>query len=140
VTLTGANTATPRFVAPLATTPVTLAFAVTVGNGSTLTSTAVVTVTVANPAVATDTITIASATFRLRRSQLDVTASTTNPTAVLTLQGFGEMGPGRPIAPGVPAPPGSFFMRIVGVLNPIPTTVTVTSSAGGSATATVTVR
>jgi hypothetical protein len=140
VPFNGANTATPSFIAPFATTPITLAFTVTVGNGSTLTSSAVVTITVANPAVATDTVTITAATFTLRRAQLRVLASTTDPTAVLTLQGFGEMGPGLAIAPGVPAPPTDHQIRIVGVLNPTPTTVTVTSSSGGVATATVTVR
>ena len=139
VTLTGATTATPTFTAPFATTPITLAFEVTVGNGSSLTSSAGVTVTVANPTVATDAVTITAALFTLRRSQLTVSATTTNPAAVLTLQGFGEMGPGLPPAPGVPAPVGSFSIRIVGV-NPIPATVTVTSSAGGVATATVTVK
>jgi hypothetical protein len=118
--------------------PYTLKFQVTVDNGAT-SSAAVVSIDVSNVLIAPDTITITLAQFRTVRSRLDVTAVTSDPTAVLTLQGFGQMSPGPIAVPGVPPAPGSFTMAIVGV-NPQPTRVTVVSSKGGSATATVTVR
>ena len=145
VTVTGANTATPTFTTPLTDllgNPITsqlLEFTVTVGNGSTLFSSARVTVTNAQPVVPTDTVTITSAVFRIRRSQLLVNASTSNATAVLTVVGFGEMGAAPPLAFGVPAPLTDRQYRQVGV-NPQPTTVTVISSLGGSATLPVTVK
>jgi hypothetical protein len=118
--------------------PLVLSFTVTVNNG-TLPSSATMRVTVSNNAVATDTITIATADFRLRRSQLFVTASTTNPAAILTVEGFGVMGPALPVAPGVPAPATDRIYRQVGV-QPQPLTVTVVSNLGARATLPVTVR
>jgi len=118
--------------------PVTLSFTVTVSNGF-LSSSATMRVTVSNNAAATDTITIATADFRPRRSQLMVTASTSNAAAVLTVEGFGVMGPGLAVAPGVPAPLTDRLYRQVGV-TPQPLTVTVVSSLGGRATLPVTVR
>jgi hypothetical protein len=77
------------------------------------------------------------------RLAVNVTATnadgTPNAGAVLTLVGFGQLGPALPAAPGVPAPPGTFAIRMVGV-NPIPSTVTITSSSGGTVTAPVTIR
>jgi hypothetical protein len=115
-----------------------LTFQVTVSNG-TASSSATMTITiVANP-VATDVLTAGTATFRVKRSRLDVTVTTSNPNAVLTVLGFGDMGPALPVAPGVPAPPGDRLYRQVGV-NPPPTTVTIRSSLGGIVTVPVTVR
>jgi hypothetical protein len=142
VDLANALTAQPSFTAPLldpvTLAPVTLEFTVTVSNGF-LSSAARVTVTDAQPAVPTDTVTITAATFRIVRSQLIVNASTTDPAAVLTVQGFGEMGPALPVVPGVVPPATDRLFRQVGV-QPRPDTVTVTSSLGGSATLTVVVR
>jgi hypothetical protein len=142
VGLANATTAQPSFTAPplnpLTLAPETLEFTVTVNNGV-LTSSARVTVTDAQPAVPTDTITITTATFRIARSRLLVNASTSDPNAVLIVQGFGEMGPALPVVLGVPAPPTDRTFRQVGV-NPQPQFITVTSSLGGSATLAVTVR
>ncbi len=141
VDLVNALTARPSFTAPpidpVTNAPITLEFTVDVNNGF-LSSLARVTVTDAQPAIPTDTVTIAGATFRIGRAQLTVTASTSDPAAVLTVQGFGEMGPALAIAFNVPAPLTDRSFRQVGV-NPQPATVTVTSSLGGSATLTVTV-
>ena len=142
VDLTGALTGNPSFTAPLldpvTRAPVTLEFTVTVSNGF-LSSAARVTVTDAQPVVPIDTVTITNATFRILRSQLLVNATTSDPAAVLTVQGFGEMGPALPTIHGVVPPPTDRTFRQVGV-NPQPVTVTVTSSLGGSATLVVTVR
>ena len=136
VALIGANTASPTFTAP--GVPDTLKFDLTVSNG-TLSSTATVKVNITNTPTATDTVTITAAIFRRTRAQLSVTASTTNAAAVLTVEGFGDMGAALPIAPGVPAPLTDRLYRQVGVA-PAPTTVTVRSSLGGTATLSVTVR
>jgi hypothetical protein len=139
VVLTGATTATPTFTAPNVAT--TLTFTLRVSNGL-LSSSASVTIAVTNNPTVNDTVTITSAIFRLRRSQIDVLASTTNPAAVLTLEGFGVMGPAPILAAGppvVPAPLTDREWRQVGV-NPAPTTVTVRSSLGGTFTLPVTVR
>jgi K319-like protein len=136
VALIGANTATPTFTAP--GVPDTLTFILTVSNGV-LSSSAKVQVVVTNTPTATDTVTITGATFRIRRAELTVTASTTNAAAVLTVEGFGDMGPALPLAPGVPAPLTDRLYRQVGV-TPTPLTVTVRSSLGGIATLPVTVR
>jgi hypothetical protein len=115
-----------------------LTFRVDVSN-LTATSSALMTITiVANP-TPTDTLTALTATFRIKRSRLDVTVTTSNPSAVLTVLGFGDMGPALPVAPGVPAPAGDHLYRQVGV-NPPPTSITVRSNLGGTATVPVTVR
>jgi len=102
-------------------------------------SSATVAITARKSATPTDTLTAVTATFRLRRSRLDVSASTSDPNAVLTVLGFGDMGPALPIAPGVPAPPTDRAYTQVGV-NPPPTSITVRSSSGGTATVPVTMR
>jgi hypothetical protein len=120
---------------PVTKAPVTLQFKVTASNG-TLTSSATVDVKDAAVPVSVDSLT-AIATFRLRRSRLTVTATTTDPNAVLTLQGFGPMGPGIGVAITVPAPATARAIIIVGV-NPAPDTVTIVSSSGGVITVPVT--
>ena len=130
VTLTNSFVPTPRFTAPNA--PTTLTFTLTVSNGAASSSANVNVVVTANP-TPTDTITVATAVFRLRRAQLLVTATTSDPAAVLTVEGFGIMGPGLPIATGVPAPPGDRLYRQIGI-NPAPETVTIRSSLGGTLT------
>ncbi len=137
VTLSSAFSPTPTFTAPAV--PTTLYFTLTVSNGNlSSTSRPVKVDVVANP-TPTDTVTITSATFRIIRSQLTVTATTTNAAAVLTLEGFGDMGAALAIAPGVPAPLTDRSYRQVGV-NPMPATVTVRSSLGGIATLPVSVK
>jgi hypothetical protein len=136
VALTGATTATPTFTAPA--TPGALTFTLTVSNG-TLSSAATVVVTVTNTPTATDTITAAVADFRFRRAQLTVTATTSDPAAVLIVEGFGVMGPGLAVAPGVPAPPGDRLYRQIGLAFPAET-VTIRSSLGAILTVPVTVR
>jgi hypothetical protein len=136
VALIGADTAAPTFTAPAA--PDVLTFTLTVSNGF-LSSSAKVAITVTNNPTATDTITAATADFRFRRAQLTVTASTTDANAVLVVEGFGEMGPALPIAPGVPAPLTDRLYRQIGILFP-PATVTIRSSLGGTLTVPVTVR
>jgi hypothetical protein len=122
-----------RFTAPALVNgaPVTLTFSVTVSNGLEE-STAITTVTVKPGPTPVDTLALTLATFRIRRSVLTVNVTSTNPAAVLTLQGFGDLGP------AVPPAPGSYEIKIVGV-NPIPLSVTVTSSLGGRVTLPVTV-
>jgi hypothetical protein len=115
-----------------------LTFNLTVSNG-TLSSTASVKVVVTNTPTATDTITVATAVFRRTRAQLLVTASTSTAAAVLTVEGFGEMGPAIPITTGVPAPLTDRLYRQVGIF-PTPATVTIRSSLGGTLTIPVTVR
>jgi hypothetical protein len=143
VALTNPLTVKPTFTSPLVPgggAPITLEFTVTVGNGNPgLFSSARVTVTDAKKQVPVDLVTITGATYRIRRAQILVTATTSDPAAVLTLQGFGEMGPGLPLSNGVPAPLTDRLYRQVG-LTSIPLTVTVTSSLGGSATLPVLVR
>ncbi|MCU1382977.1 MAG: hypothetical protein JWL71_1674 [Acidobacteria bacterium] len=136
VALTGASTATPTFTSPA--TRGVLTFTLTVSNG-TLSSSASVAITVTNAPTATDAITVAVADFRLRRAQLTVTATTNNPAAVLTVEGFGQMGAALPVAPGVPAPPGDRLYRQIGLAFPADT-VTIRSSLGGILTVPVTVR
>ena len=89
---------------------------------------------VSDSPVPADTITITNAVFRIIRERLDVSATSSDPAAVLTLQGFGTMGPGLP-----PVAAGTSSIAIVGVY-PQPATVTVVSSKGGIATIPVTVR
>jgi hypothetical protein len=125
---------------------VTLTFRLDVSNcqpwsweGSCATSSATMTVTVVKNPTPSDTLTGVSAIWRARRSRLDVNATTSDPSAVLTVLGFGDMGPALPIATGVPAPPGDRSYTQVGV-NPAPTEITVRSSLGAIVTVPITVR
>jgi len=102
-------------------------------------SSSTVTVTVKKSATPADTLSGVTATFRTKRSRLDVSATTSDPNAVLTVLGFGVMGPALPIAPGVPAPATDRSYTQVGV-NPTPLTITVQSSSGGITTVPVTFR
>jgi hypothetical protein len=115
-----------------------LTFRVDVSNG-TAASSSTMTVTIVKAPTPIDTLTGVTAIFRIRRSRLDVLATTSDPNAVLTVLGFGDMGAALPVAPGVPAPPGDRLYRQVGV-NPQPATVTVRSSSGAIVTVPVTVR
>jgi len=107
--------------------------------GTCATSSALTTVTIVKNPAATDVLTGATAVWRAKRSRLDVNVTTSDPSAVLTVVGFGEMGPALPIATGVPAPAGDRSYTQVGV-NPAPFEITVRSSLGASVTVPVTVR
>jgi hypothetical protein len=96
-------------------------------------------VTVVKNPTPTDTLSGLTATWRVKRSRLDVNATTSNPTAVLTVLGFGDMGAALPIAVGIPAPAGDRTFTQVGV-NPAPTEVIVRSSLGDIVTVPVTIR
>jgi hypothetical protein len=113
--LSRANTAQPTFVAPRllldargAPIPATLQFVVTVSNGF-LSSTALVTVADAAAPRAVDTLTVTRATFNIRRSILTVDATSSDPSAVLTLLGFGDF------SSVIPPVAGSFRYAQVGV-------------------------
>jgi hypothetical protein len=86
-----------------------------------------------------DSLTGVTATWRVSRSRLDVSATTSDPTAELTIVGFGVMGPALPIATGVPASPGDRSYTQVGVVPP-PSDITVRSNRGAVVTVPVTVR
>jgi len=107
--------------------------------GTCASSSATTTVTISKDAAPTDTLTAATAIWRAKRSRLDVNATTSDPSAVLTVAGFGEMGPALPIATGVPAPAGDRSYTQVGV-NPPPSEITVRSSLGATVTVPVTIR
>jgi len=103
------------------------------------TSSGVTTVTVVKNPLPTDTLTAVTATWRVKRARLDVTATSNNIGAILTVVGFGDMGPAAPLAPGVPAPATDRSYTQVGV-SPAPTEITVRSSVGGIVTVPVTIR
>jgi hypothetical protein len=102
------------------------------------TSAGVMRITVVKNPTPTDALSGLTATWRVKRSRLTVNATTSDPSAVLTVLGFGDMGQALPIAVGVPAPPGDRTFVQVGV-NPAPTEVTVRSSLGAIVTVPVTV-
>jgi hypothetical protein len=107
--------------------------------GSCGTSSALMTVKVTKNPTATDTLTAVTAIWRVKRSRLDVNATTSDPNSILEVAGFGVMGPALPIATGVPAPAGDRSYTQIGV-NPPPTEITVRSSLGAFVTVPVTVR
>jgi hypothetical protein len=124
------NAAAITFTAPtvpVGSPPITLTFQLAVSDGITSPDpTDTVTVTV-RPAG--DTVTITAATFRVRRGVLTVTATSTNPTAIMNLSGFDVMTNNGD---------GTYTFTAIGQENP--GTVTVNSSLGGSATSPVAVR
>ncbi|HEX7487745.1 MAG TPA: PKD domain-containing protein, partial [Anaeromyxobacteraceae bacterium] len=123
--LTGATTATPSFTAGTAGT---FGFVLTVNNGF-LKSTALVTVSV-TPAA--DQVTILTVVYRVSKQRLDVTATSSNPNAILTLKGFNG-GPDQLFQPGAGGVP---TVILIGVGEPL--SVTVVSNLGGSNTSPVT--
>jgi hypothetical protein len=107
--------------------------------GSCASASAYTTITVTKRPSPVDTISAVTAIWRVSRSRLDVNATTSEPTSVLTVVGFGVMGPALPTAVGVPASPGDRSYTQVGV-NPPPTEITVRSNFGAVVTVPVTVR
>src|SRR3954453_14376325 len=103
------------------------------------TSSATMRVSVVKNPTPTDTLSGLTALWRVKRSRLDVNATTNDPSAVLTVLGFGDMGPALPIAVGIPAPAGDRSFTEVGV-NPAPAEITVRSSLGAIVTVPVTIR
>lgn len=103
------------------------------------TSSATTTVTIKASPKPTDTLTGITAVWRVSRSRLDVNATTSDPTAVLEVAGFGVMGPALPVATGVPAPASDRSYTQVGVV-PAPTEITVRSSLGAVVTVPVVTR
>jgi K319-like protein len=133
ITLSDPTAQKPTFTAPTPTTnSQSLVFTLVVTNaGGTASPPATTTVTVNNPAVAKDVVTITTVEYRKDKQRLTVNATSSNAAAQLTLKGYA----GLPdtlltIQAGVPT------AILVGV--PQPTTVTVTSNLGGSATSGIT--
>ncbi|MBZ5555615.1 MAG: hypothetical protein LAO21_23155 [Acidobacteriia bacterium] len=151
VTLSSTTAAKPTFTAPIvaAGTPaVQLAFQMSVNNGigSSGIASTFVNVSPVNapppPAPTTDIVTITSAIYRISKSQLIVTAVTSDNTgaAVLTLNIPNRLPIVMTNQPPLCLPacaPNTYIGRWVGV-NPIPDSVTVTSSEGGRATSFIT--
>jgi hypothetical protein len=135
VTLTGATTATPTFTAPPGT--VTLAFSLVVNNGFSSSIAAGMTVTVLATA---DVIAITTAEYRIGKQRLTVSATSSVATAQLFLLDP-TVTPAPTSCVGTPTPVGCIPMTIqagvptvilVGVAQP--SSVTVLSNLGGSAT------
>jgi VCBS repeat-containing protein len=103
-------------------------FTYTASDGTLVSAPVMVSITVA-PAPVTDKVTIVSATYNAKRRQLSVTAtSSVQPNATLTVEGYGTMT--------YKAKTRTYAYTVSGVSKPA--TVTVKSSRGGSATASVT--
>ncbi|HZS27516.1 MAG TPA: hypothetical protein VFB76_09820 [Candidatus Angelobacter sp.] len=145
VTLTpvsGTNGAQQTFTAPTVpplTAPSTLSFTVTALSSKTgLSTTANMSVTV-NPVQ--DTVTISNATYRTLKGSLQVNATDNTPGVTLTCTlntinpATGQLWTGT-MGPTNPPVAGSFTITFTGLTQP--TQVTVTSSAGGSASSAVT--
>jgi len=137
--LANPTTLTPSFTAPIVNpgTSAVLTFLLTVTDQfGTGTSTTNVTVT-----PTTDIVAITAATWKLlaggkRQGKLSVTATSSDPTASLTLVEFAEDFTNIPLGTGTQTgnPPGTYTWSQSGLQ--APSTLTVTSSKGGSATAT----
>jgi K319-like protein len=133
ITLSDPTAQKPTFTAPTPTTnSQSFVFTLVVTNAAgTASPPATTTVTVNNPAVAKDIVTITTVEYRKDKQRLTVNATSSNLTAQLTLKGYAGL-PDVPltIQAGVPT------AILVGV--PQPTTVTVVSNFGGSATSGIT--
>jgi hypothetical protein len=103
-------------------------------------SSAPATVTVVvNPV--TDTITITNVVYRISKARLDVTVTDFTPGVTLTCTlDIINKATGKPwtavMGPAIPAAAGTFATKFVNI--PAPLRVTITSSAGGTATSGVT--
>jgi hypothetical protein len=134
VTLDNRNSVTPTFIAPTMSSgqaAQVLGFQLTATDALGLTGTATTKVTV-QPIV--DTLTITNATYSTSKSRLQVTAtsSTGNGVPVLTLHVSGHPDTVMTYDPNAK----TYTVDVI--VNPIPGSVTVTSSFGGSATSTLT--
>jgi K319-like protein len=122
VAITGADTATPTFAAP--PIPASLSFTLTVSDGLATSTPAIVTVNIAQ---GPDLVTIVTATYRIGKQRLDVTALSSVPGAQLFLRDPNG-GPDIPMSLVLGIPTASLF----GVAEP--SSVTVVSALGGQAT------
>jgi len=128
VALSGANTAKPTFLAPQVAIGTTVGFVVQASNGY-LTSLAALTIVTVQPGV--DAVTITLVEYRIGQQRLVVNAGSNAAGALLTLS----------VANGATIPMSSlggglFTTTIVGAAQP--SSVTVTSSLGGTATSGIT--
>jgi len=135
VTLSSRTVANPTFTAPANATKFDVSL--TVNNGFITSTTAKVTINVVN---VPDTVAITGVTYRISKERLDITATSSIATAtptlapMLSLVGFGPNGTNLPMD----FAGGTYTIGLQGV--PEPASVTITSSAGGSATSPVTIR
>jgi hypothetical protein len=134
VTLANPTSATPSFVAPAMTAgpAQVLSFSLAVGDALGLSGTAITNVTV-QPLQ--DTISISQAGYSNSKNQLQVTAASniTTGAPVLTLHVTGQ-----PDAVMTFDPTLKQYTAVESFGNPVPTSISVTSSFGGSATSAVT--
>jgi hypothetical protein len=144
VTLDSTTAAIVHFTAPPVTANTGLTFRVTVtdGNVPALSSTARTLVVVAPGVVFGDTVTILNATYKTSRGVLNVSATSSDTTcaAVLRLLAPGSnLDPNATMVAGNPVAGAACSYTYVSPkeIFPAPTSVTVISSEGGSATTTV---
>jgi hypothetical protein len=146
VTLNNANLAVATFKAPNVSSNTSLTFEVTVTDTNNLSSTGSTLIVVTPQKVFTDTVTIlpGGIVYRVNRGVLNATVTSSDSTcsAILTLTAPGTNLPagGVLMTPqGIPGPgvPCTYNWTSGKQVAPAPTSVTVTSSLGGSATATV---
>jgi hypothetical protein len=142
VTLSGATTVTATFTTPsmaVGQAPLTLTFKLTVTNSQGASGSATTTVVVRPVA---DTVTITNATWRSNKSQLTVTArsSVTSGAPVLTLHIPQHTDVTMVFDPGTKTYVAGASLAGTLIVNPNPSTVSVTSSFGGSASAPVIIK
>ena len=146
VVLFNANTSKANFKAPSVAANTALTFLVTVTDTAGLSSTGSTLVEVTPKKVGGDTVTIAPGgiVYRVNRGVLNATATSSDSTcsAILTLTAPGTNLPagGVLMTPqGIPGPgvPCTYLWASGKQIAPAPTSATVTSTLGGSATATV---
>jgi len=120
----------PTFTAPLvdeAGDTLTFSLEVTDDDGAISTNLATVEINVEDVGVTTDTVDITKADYRLRNGHLNISATSTDPSATLTVEGYGKMSTNGD---------GNYQIKLRGVDEP-GDTITVDSSSGGTHTAPV---
>jgi hypothetical protein len=132
VTLSSRTAVNPTFTAPANAT--TFDVNLTVNNGFLASTASKVTIHVVS---VPDTVAITAVVYRISKQRLDVTATSSiiDGTPVLSLQGFGVNGTDLVMAN---AGAGTYTIIVQGITEPL--SVTVTSSAGGSASSPVLTR
>ena len=138
VALTGTNTATPTFTAPIvgpgAASVLTFQLIVTNSNGAS--SAPASTTVTANP-IAADAVAISLVEYRTSKQRLTVDAtSSASPTARLTMQAFDAAGKPLGAAQNMPWTGALYEVILVGAAQPA--SVKVTSDHGGTATSAIT--
>jgi len=130
VTLDMTDPSHPTFTAPLvdeAGDTLTFSLEVTDDDGASSTNLATVEINVEDVGVTTDTVDITKADYRLRNGHLNISATSTDPSATLTVEGYGKMSTNGD---------GNYQLKLRGVDEP-GDTITVDSSSGGTHTAPV---